>query len=219
MGLGKTIQGLALLLLRKNDGPALVVAPTSVCENWEREALRFAPVLNILRISAQTGQAPEDYKKERESIIKGAKKGDMIVTNYSLLQIEQEHFTDKKFATIILDEAQAIKNADTGRTRTAFNLVGDFRVAMTGTPIENHLGEFWSIFNFINPGFLGTKQEFEQRYANADKQTRQSLKNLIRPFLLRRTKSEVLKELPPKTEIQLDVELTKEETALYETVR
>ncbi|MDR0391155.1 MAG: DEAD/DEAH box helicase [Planctomycetaceae bacterium] len=219
MGLGKTIQGLALLLLRKNEGPALVVAPTSVCENWEREANRFAPVLNILRISAQTGQSGDNYKKERAKIIKNAKKSDVIITNYSLLQIEQKHFTSKKFATIILDEAQAIKNAETIRTKVAFDLCGDFRVAMTGTPIENHLGEFWSIFNFINSGFLGTKQEFERRFAFADKQAKQQLKMLVKPFILRRTKSEVLSELPPKTEIRLDVGLSDEEAALYETIR
>ncbi|MDR2706254.1 MAG: DEAD/DEAH box helicase [Planctomycetaceae bacterium] len=233
MGLGKTIQALALLLLRKNEGAALVVAPTSVCENWERETARFAPILNIKRIQAQTGASTDDYKEERAKMIKNATKGDVIVTNYSLMQIEQEHLKAKKFATIILDEAQAIKNADTARTQTAFSLSGDFRVVMTGTPIENHLGEFWSLFNFINPGFLGTRQEFERRYISVASNTnsssnreeqqhdfaRQYLKSLVRPFILRRTKSEVLSELPPKTEIRLDVELSKEEALLYETVR
>ncbi|MDR1484535.1 MAG: DEAD/DEAH box helicase [Planctomycetaceae bacterium] len=235
MGLGKTIQALALLLLRKNEGAALVVAPTSVCENWEREAARFAPILNIKRIQAQTGQAADDYKEERAKIIKNAKKGDVIITNYSLMQIEQERLKVKKFATIILDEAQAIKNADTARTQTAFSLSGDFKVVMTGTPIENHLGEFWSLFNFINPGFLGTRQEFERRYMSVVSNNnsegsqgseelrcdfvRQHLKSLVRPFILRRTKSEVLSELPPKTEIRLDVELSKEEALLYETIR
>lgn len=234
MGLGKTIQGLALLLLRMNEGPALVVAPTSVCENWDREANRFAPILKIKRISAQIGPASDDYKEERAKTIKNARKGDVVVTNYSLLQIEQEHFAKKKFATIILDEAQAIKNFDAGRTQAAFGLRGDFRVIMTGTPIENHLGEFWSLFQFINPGFLGSRQEFERRFVanampapdsltdsekDAIQSSRRHLKTLVRPFLLRRTKGEVLAELPPRTDIRLDVELSKEEALLYETIR
>ena len=223
MGLGKTIQALALLLLRAKTGPALVVAPTSVCANWEREAEKFAPNLNVIRISAHTA-ATNGNRQDRAKLIKKAGPRDILVTNYSIMQIESELLAAKKFATIILDEAQAIKNHDAARTQAAMKLQGDFRVIMTGTPVENHLGELWSLFQFINPGFLGSRKSFDDRFAipvtlESGNETKQHLRQMVRPFILRRTKSAVLEELPPKTEIQLEVELSKEEAALYETIR
>jgi SNF2 family DNA or RNA helicase len=126
--------------------------------------------------------------------------------------------------TIILDEAQAIKNFTTKRSQSAMSLQGKFKLITTGTPIENHLGELWNLFRFINPGLLGSLESFNRRFAHPiekynDKQTRQHLKKLIQPFLLRRTKNQVLQELPPRTEITLQVELSTEETAFYEALR
>jgi SNF2 family DNA or RNA helicase len=218
MGLGKTLQALALILSRALGGPTLVVAPTSVATNWMAEAERFAPTLNMKLFGAG----------DRAAMLKNAGAFDVIVVSYGLLQLEAELFKDVRWHTIVLDEAQAIKNAHTRRSQAVMALRGDFRMAATGTPLENHLGELWNLFRFINPGLLGTSDQFNLRFAGpiekasdkrAELAARTRLRRLTQPFILRRTKAQVLSELPPRTEIVLPVELSQEETALYESLR
>jgi superfamily II DNA or RNA helicase len=218
MGLGKTVQALALILLRAQHGPTLVVAPTSVCLNWAAEAARFAPTLNVKLF----GQG------DRKAMIAGAGPFDLVIASYGLLQLEAADFAARSWNTIVLDEAQAIKNTATKRSQAVMALRGEFRMAATGTPLENHLGELWNLFRFINPGLLGTSDQFNTRFAGpieraqdkrAEAGARTRLRRLISPFILRRTKSQVLSELPPRTEIVVPVELTQEEAALYETLR
>lgn len=214
MGLGKTIQGLAMLQARAEKGPALVIAPASVTRNWIRESAKFAPTLNPVLL----GQG------DRAATIASVGPYDMLVVSYGLLPFEGEALAAKRFGTIILDEAQAIKNRGTKRSQVAMSLQGDFRVATTGTPIENHLGELWNLFQFLNPGLLGSFQRFNEKYTipitkTNDNERRQQLRRLIQPFILRRRKEEVLEELPPKTEVTLTVELSAQERAFYEALR
>ncbi len=216
MGLGKTIQGLALLVERAPDGPALIIAPTSVCINWEREAARFAPTLRPLPLG----------NGDRQRLLDELAPFDLLICSYGLLQQEQvaTMLAQIPFRTVILDEAQAIKNSATQRSQGAMNLQGDFKLIMTGTPLENHLGELWNLFRFINPGLLNSREQFSQRFAlpierDNSGQARRHLKKLIQPFILRRTKTQVLQELPPRTEIPLYVELSSEEMAFYEALR
>ncbi|MDR1925057.1 MAG: DEAD/DEAH box helicase [Planctomycetaceae bacterium] len=223
MGLGKTVQALALLLLRADKGPALVVAPTSVCFNWEREAQKFTPSLNIKRVQSITSKFGSS-KEDRDNLITSAQKRDVVITSYTLLQQEIETFAKKEYATIILDESQAIKNPESQRAKSVLMLRADFRVAMTGTPIENNLTELWSLFRFLNAGLLGSQKSFESRFAvpvqrDRSVSAKNSLRRLIHPFILRRTKSQVLEELPARTEIIREIELSKKETALYEAAR
>ena len=218
MGLGKTLQALALLLARAPNGPSLVIAPTSVCMNWISEAARFAPTLNVKLFG------PGD----RAAMLAGAGPFDLVIASYGLLQQDAPAFAKVRWHNIVLDEAQAIKNTATKRSQAVMALSGDFRMVATGTPLENHLGELWNLFRFINPGLLGTSDQFNLRFANpiekaqdkrAEAGARVRLRRLIQPFILRRTKAQVLSELPPRTEIVLPVELTPEETALYESLR
>jgi hypothetical protein len=214
MGLGKTIQSLALLLHRAADGPALILAPTSVCMNWLDEAQKFTPTLRVHYFGIGN----------RQKIIDTAEAFDVIVCSYGLLQTESELLISKHWHTIIADEAQALKNGATKRSKAAMALQGDFKMVTTGTPIENHLGELWNLFNFINPGLLGSLKQFNERYAQAiendkDHATQLRLKKLLRPFILRRLKTDVLKELPSRTEITLHVELSTEERIFYEALR
>ncbi|WP_156938982.1 DEAD/DEAH box helicase [Deefgea rivuli] len=210
MGLGKTVQTLALMLERAPHGPCLVVAPTSVALNWEAETRKFAPTLKI-----------QAYGQNRKLDELGA--FDVIITSYGLLQQDAEQFAAVHWHTVVLDEAQAIKNATTKRSQAAMALQADFRMIATGTPMENHLGELWNLFRFINPALLGSKEKFTSRYANpiegGDKAARQALKKIIQPFMLRRTKTQVLEELPARTEITLRVPLTSDEMHLYEALR
>jgi len=214
MGLGKTVQLLALLLDRAAQGPALVVAPTSVCTNWLSEMSRFAPSLNPILFG------PGD----REKTLSSLKPLDVLIVSYGLLQQESERFAQVSWYTLILDEAQAIKNAQTLRSDAVMALSSDFRVVATGTPLENHLGELWNLFRFINPGLLGSLKQFNERFASPierqeDATARHRLKRLIQPFILRRTKTQVLTELPSRTEIMHTVELHTQEMALYEALR
>ena len=214
MGLGKTLQALAILVERAEKGAALVVAPVSVCRNWVKEALRFAPTLKFQMFG----------EGDRKTQVEALGKYDVLVTSYNLLQIEEELFTRQNFATIVLDEAQAIKNRVTKRSKTVMNLKGDFRLITTGTPIENHLGELWNLFNFANPGLLGSHEFFNEKFAlpiekNKDETARRTLQKLIAPFVLRRRKNQVLDDLPAKTEIMLTVEMSEEERAFYEAIR
>ncbi|MEB8432077.1 DEAD/DEAH box helicase [Cocleimonas sp. KMM 6892] len=214
MGLGKTVQTISILLERASLGPVLVVAPTSVSNNWESEILKFSPTLK-----------PHFYREGcRKTLLENAGAFDVVIASYGLLQQDAEEFIEKKWGTIVLDEAQAIKNINAKRTKTAHKLQGDFKLVTTGTPIENHLGELWSIFRFLNPGLLGTQQQFMQHYISPiekdnDADARNHLKKLIQPFILRRTKTQVLDELPPKTEITLEIPLSEGERSLYEAVR
>ena len=214
MGLGKTIQALALMLDRASNGPAFVVAPASVARNWLRETEKFAPTLRPLLF----GQG------NRKKMLRNLKAFDVLITSYGLLQQESELLAQQKFDTIVLDEAQAIKNRATKRSQAAMRLQGNFKIITTGTPIENHLGELWNLFNFLNPGLLGSLQSFQDKFATPiekyqDEEKRQQLKKLIQAFILRRRKTDVLEELPSKTEITLSVELSIEEKAFYEALR
>jgi SNF2 family DNA or RNA helicase len=219
MGLGKTLQALAVILTRAPDGPTLVVAPTSVGMNWISEAQRFAPTLNVIQFGTGT-------IANRQKVLDAVKPFDLVICSYGLLQQEEvgEMLAKVQWQTIVLDEAQSIKNFATKRSQAAMNLQSGFKILTTGTPIENHLGELWNLFRFINPGLLGSLESFNQRFATPieryqDNQARLLLKKLIQPFILRRTKSQVLQELPSRTEILLQVELSKEEMAFYEALR
>ncbi len=214
MGLGKTIQSLATILDHATKGPSLVVAPTSVSSNWQTEANRFTPTIQIKTLIG----------KDREKTIRELGKFDLLITTYTLLQQENELLSQVNWQMVILDEAQAIKNAATKRSKAAMALQAKFKLITTGTPIENHLGELWNLFNFINPGLLGSLNRFNERFAIPierfhNREARLKLKKLIRPFILRRIKSQVLEELPPRTEITLKVELSEEETLFYEALR
>jgi SNF2 family DNA or RNA helicase len=213
MGLGKTLQALALLVEHAPRGPALVVAPTSVCGNWLAEGRKFAPTLRIVPLSG-----------DRDKLLRELGAYDVLVCSYSLLQQESERLSEVRFQIAILDEAQAIKNPGALRTKAALALSAQVRVALTGTPVENHLGDLYSLMRFLNPGLLGSAQQFEKRFAkpmqrDGDRAAGQLLKRLIKPFMLRRKKSEVLDDLPPKTEITLRVEPSAEERALYAALR
>ncbi len=222
MGLGKTLQSLALILSRAAHGPTLVLAPTSVCFNWQEEAARFAPSLKVKLFGIPN-------KNERQAMLAEAGALDLIICSYGLLQTESERLAKVSWRTIIADEAQAIKNPQAKRTQAAMALSGEFKMITTGTPIENNLTELWSLFRFINPGLLGSQEQFNKRFANPiespgqqDKiaqKASQGLRHLIAPFILRRLKSEVLPELPSRTEINLHIELSKEEIAFYEALR
>ena len=214
MGLGKTIQALAVAVSRAPNGPAIVVAPTSVCANWIDEARRFAPTLNPIHFGPGN----------REETLRDLKPFDLLVCSYGLLHQESAGLAEVNWETIVLDEAQAIKNRETLRSCAVMRLPGDFRMITTATPIENHLGELWNLFHFINPGLLGSPEAFNENFARpihveGSSAARNRLKQLIAPFILRRTKSDVLDELPARTEITQRIEMTREERALYEAVR
>lgn len=214
MGLGKTVQALAAILSRSNDGPALVVCPASVRTNWEREAEKFTPTLTPIQFGAG----------DRKLILDNLSSKDVLITSYGLMQTEAEALSAIKFSTVVLDEAQAIKNRFAKRSKAAMSLKADFKIITTGTPIENHLGELWNLFDFLNPGLLGSLERFRERFALPisrynDEKRQEQLKKLIRPFILRRRKSEVLKELPEKTEIVLSVTMSPKEKAFYEAIR
>ncbi len=216
MGLGKTLQSLALILTRAPHGSTLIVAPTSVCMNWISEAAKFAPTLNVIVFGSG----------DRQKVLDNLQPFDIVICSYGLLQQEEvgEMLAKVQWQTVVLDEAQAIKNTATKRSQAAMNLQSGFKLITTGTPIENHLGELWNLFRFINPGLLGSLDNFNTNYANPiersqDKVARDQLKKLIQPFILRRTKNQVLQELPSRTEVTLQVELSKEEFSFYEALR
>jgi hypothetical protein len=214
MGLGKTVQSLAAILVHAAKGPTLVVAPLSVMNNWTEECQKFAPSLNPLILGG----------KNRQQILEGLEPYDLVICSYSLLPIEVEKLSGVDWQTVVLDEAQAIKNRKTKRSKAAMRLNAGFRLITTGTPVENCLDELWTLFNFLNPGLLGTYNRFRQMFVvpiegYQDKAASQHLRKLIRPFILRRMKTEVLTELPEKTEITLQVEMSHDEALLYEAQR
>jgi superfamily II DNA or RNA helicase len=214
MGLGKTLQLITLLTHRAAHGPAIVVAPTSVCGNWANEIARFSTALRVRAYwSADRARALEDLAP-----------GDVLITSYALLQQDIARLEPIAFATAVLDEAQLIKNADTMRAKAAHALRASVKIAATGTPIENHVGDLFGLFRFLMPELFGSWTEFATRFGGAsanETQTarRRALRQLIQPFVLRRLKSQVLDDLPPITEIQHAVTLSEGEVALYETVR
>ncbi|MEE4136439.1 MAG: DEAD/DEAH box helicase [Desulforhopalus sp.] len=214
MGLGKTLQSLAIVLRLAVDGPSLVVAPTSVSTNWLSEVHRFTPTIRIHQFSG----------RDRQETVNQLGKFDLLITTYTLLQQESELLSSVNWQVVILDEAQAIKNSATKRSQAAMSLQARFKLITTGTPIENHLGELWNLFHFINPGLLGSLNSFNERFAipierYQDREARLKLKKLIRPFILRRIKSQVLEELPSRTEVTLRVEMNPAEAHFYEALR
>ncbi|HWS74748.1 MAG TPA: DEAD/DEAH box helicase, partial [Quisquiliibacterium sp.] len=211
MGLGKTLQSLAVLLARAALGPALVVAPTSVCANWLDETRRFAPSLR-----AQAWSQALDLSTVCAM--------DLVVVSYTVLQQNIERFAGCDWATLVADEAQSIKNASAKRTQAVMSVPAGFRIALSGTPIENRLGELWAIMGFANPGLLGSVDRFAQRFVrpierDRDMRAQRTLRRLIAPFVLRRTKTQVLDDLPPRTEMTLTVTPGAREAAHYESLR
>lgn len=218
MGLGKTLQAIALLARRASAGPALVIAPTSVCSNWVSEAAKFAPSLRF-RLYRE-----ESSIESRAALLESLGPGDVLVVSYGLVTRDAERFAARTFATLVLDEAQALKNAATQRARAVRDLSAGFRVALSGTPMENHLGELWSVFRCVFPSLLGSHDRFRERFAlpierDRNPARREALARLVRPFLLRRTKAEVAPELPARTEIRVDVDLSPDERRLYDAER
>ncbi len=218
MGLGKTVQTLAHLLLEKEAGrldrPCLVVAPTSLMTNWRQEAERFAPSLKTLVSHG------DDRKQHHENLADY----DLVITSYPLLPRDQAVLFRTKFHLVILDEAQYIKNPKTRYAQVACSLQARHRLCLTGTPLENHLGELWSQFNFLLPGFLGDETRFRFLFRNPIEkgnhaERRQVLGRRVAPFILRRRKEQVMQELPPKTEIVHQVELAGAQRDLYESIR
>ncbi len=215
MGLGKTVQALAVLQGEKEDGsagPNLVVAPTSVVANWEAEARRFTPQLRVVRYHGAD-------RRDLGETLAGA---DLVVTSYAILRRDVDLLSNIPWRYAILDEAQAIKNAATQTARAATRLQARRRLALTGTPLENHLGELWSQFQFLMPGLLGTEagfvREFARPIADGDEAARERLRRRIRPFVLRRLKREAAPDLPPKVESVLLCEMEPDQERVYRSL-
>jgi len=218
MGLGKTVQALAHLLVEKESGraehPSLVVATTSLMVNWASEAARFAPSLKVLVL----------HGPQRKEYFDRLAEYDLVLTTYPLLPRDSEVLLKQRWHLVILDEAHHVKNPRTKVARTACRLQANHRLCLTGTPMENHLGELWSQFNFLMPGLLGDERRFRALFRNpierqGDRLRQELLNRRIAPFMLRREKSEVAAELPQKTEIPVLVELEGKQRQLYETIR
>ena len=218
MGLGKTVQAIAHLLHEREQGhvhhPSLVIAPTSLMTNWRQEVERFAPNLKLLVL----------HGTDRKQHFENLPAYDVIVTSYPLLPRDQLVLLEQKFHYVVLDEAQFIKNPKTQYAQIVCQLQAAHRVCLTGTPMENHLGELWSLFNFLLPGFLADEVRFRKVFRNPiekghSEERRKLLARRIAPFILRRRKEQVVKELPPKTEIIQNVELAGAQRDLYETIR
>jgi SNF2 family DNA or RNA helicase len=215
MGLGKTVQTLALFLsIKSKETPlrALIVAPTSVVRNWEREIEKFAP---SLKVCMWHGSDRQEKKEEIEQ-------AEVIITSYALLRRDIDYLRSLKLDYAVLDEAQHIKNPMSATAQCAKKLDAERRLALTGTPLENRLSEIWSIFDYVSPGLLGQLDKFEQRFARpieaGEYKTAQRLRSVIHPFILRRTKSEVAKDLPEKIEMDQICELSGDQPAIYTQV-
>jgi superfamily II DNA or RNA helicase len=218
MGLGKTVQTLAHILIEKEAGrlthPALVIAPTSLMTNWQEEAARFTPGLRVLLLQG----------KERLEQFDKIDDADLVLTTYALLPRDEEKLREHEYHLVILDESHYIKNNRSKAAQSAGLLTARHRLCLTGTPLENHLGELWSQFHFLLPGLLADEKTFNSHFRHPierqdDPLRRALLNRRIKPFLLRRTKDNVAKELPPKTEMVRKVELSGPQRDLYETVR
>lgn len=216
MGLGKTVQTLAHLQYEKEQGrlksATLIVAPTSLVGNWYSEAKRFTPELSVL-----VYHGSERHQDNFDDF-------DLVISTYGLIHRDKEKFIDYSFYYLILDEAQFIKNARTKTTQIIQQLKASHRLCLTGTPLENHLGELWSLFHFLMPGILGDAKQFRlwfrtpiEKYADLDR--RELLSRRVKPFMLRRTKNQVAKELPPKTEMTRNIEIIGPQRDLYEAIR
>jgi len=220
MGLGKTIQAIALLLeLRRKgiDRPALLICPTSVVGNWHRELSRFAPSLSVL--------VHHGTRREKADFSRLAARHEVVISSYSLLHRDEAHLGAVVWGVLILDEAQNIKNPDTRQAGAARRLPAGHRIALTGTPIENRLSELWSIFEFLNPGYLGSRKSFRTAFElpiarTGDQEAARRLKSLTAPFILRRLKTDksVIRDLPAKNEMKVYCSLTREQATLYEAV-
>jgi superfamily II DNA or RNA helicase len=216
MGLGKTVQTLAHLQLEKEQArltkASLIIAPTSLVGNWYEEAKRFTPELNILIFHGMERHQVEfdDY--------------DVVISTYGLIQRDKTRFIEHSFYYLILDEAQFIKNARAKTTQIIQQIKASHRLCLSGTPLENHLGELWSLFHFLMPGLLGDAKQFRRFFKipiekNANRERRELLAKRVRPFMLRRTKNEVVRELPAKTETTQLIELSGVQRDLYEAIR
>lgn len=215
MGLGKTLQVLTFLLSQKNKGekqPSLIVAPTSLVYNWAAEIDKFTSALSYKIVHGS--------KREREDSLADDEDCDIYITSYATLRRDMELYEDIKFNSVILDEAQHIKNESSKAAQSAKQIMAKHRFALTGTPMENHLGEFWSIFDFVLPGHLGSKYSFTSTFEKpivkeGDEERGDALRAMIKPFLLRRLKTDVLPELPDKIESQIVIEMTEEQKKVY----
>jgi len=218
MGLGKTLQTLAHILVEKQAGrldrPALIIAPVSLMGNWRREAARFAPELSVLVLhGSQRHEAAADMARH-----------DLVIAPYSLLQRDRERWLKQAWHLVVLDEAQNIKNANTHAAQIVAELDTRHRLCLSGTPMENHLGELWSLFHFLMPGFLGSQARFKELFRtpiekHGDSERLDQLRRRITPFMLRRAKREVATDLPEKQEAISSVELGDKQADLYETIR
>jgi hypothetical protein len=219
MGLGKTLQTLTHILTEKKSGrsrglPTLVIAPTSVVPNWRAEALKFTPEIRVLVLNGP----------ERKKYFRSIPHADLVLTSFALLQRDIDKLASVPFNLVVLDEAQYIKNPRSKVAQAASKLDARCRLCLSGTPIENHLGELWSLMHFLVPGFLGTEDAFNTRFRtpiekNGDTERNEVLRTRVAPLILRRTKDQVAKELPPKTELVHLIELNSGQKDLYETVR
>ena len=222
MGLGKTIETIALLLHLKEQedlsSPTLLVCPTSVLGNWEREVHRFTDHLSCL---VHHGEK----RKKGQPFVKQAEQHDLIITSYALAQRDAKTLEKVSWEGVILDEAQNIKNPQAKQSKAVRSLEANFKIALTGTPLENRLSELWSIIDFLNPGYLGSQQFFQKRFANPiekynDKDSLQTLRSLVQPFILRRLKTdkEIIQDLPEKQEMNVYCGLSQEQAELYQQV-
>lgn len=208
------MQALALISSRAAKGPTLVVCPTSVIHNWIAETKRFAPGLRPT-ILADT--------PDRAESLAACRSRELIVCSYGLLVSEAEALAGVEFATVVFDEAHALKNDQTKRAKAARGITAGFRLGLTGTPVENRVAELWSLFRVLVPGLLGTRAQFDERFAKpiarGEREAATQLRALLRHFILRRTKAQVLDELPPRTEVTLEIEQTTAARAYYEALR
>jgi len=218
MGLGKTLQTLVHIQIEKDAGrlkhPALIVAPVSLMGNWQREAARFCPDLRSLVL----------HGKDRHELADSLHDHDIVITPYSLLERDRERWLKTRWHMVVLDEAQNIKNASTQAAQVASQLRARQRLCLSGTPMENHLGEIWSLFHFLMPGFLGSQKKFQDLFRTpieklGNPERLEQLRSRVTPFMLRRTKALVAGELPPKIETVMRVELSGKQADLYETIR
>lgn len=216
MGLGKTLQIISLLLARKekmqNQLPSLIVAPASVIYNWQAEVKKFAPSLNVALL--------DGTKKERERLLLDAKKYNLLISSYQSLNRDLEAYQNLIFDVEVIDEAQNIKNQQSVTAKTVKVIKAHHKLALTGTPIENKLSELWSIFDYLMPGFLGSYPDFRKKYElpivkEQDKEAEDQLANMIIPFILRRLKKDVLRDLPDKDEEIVPVKMNKKQADLY----
>ncbi|HEY9847749.1 MAG TPA: DEAD/DEAH box helicase, partial [Candidatus Caenarcaniphilales bacterium] len=220
MGLGKTIELIAFLLhLKQQDAlakPSLLVCPTSVLGNWEREVKRFAPTLQVM---VHHG----DKRASGKAFAQAVKAKDLVITSYPLVYRDEQTLQSFNWQGIVLDEAQNIKNPEARQSKAVRQLQAQFRIALTGTPLENRLSELWSILDFLNPGYLGPRNFFQRRFAvpierYGDTASLQTLRSLVQPFILRRLKSDrdIIQDLPDKQEMTIFCGLTPEQAELYE---